>query len=101
LFPYIKRLSEAKGERTSLSTPPFGSVENPINMMKHEHNDEGNYFRKISELTNNYMPPANTCNTYKVTFNTLKEFEKDLHKHIHLENNILFPKAIACEKELC
>lgn len=74
--------------------PGFGSVENPIAMMKHEHENEGERYEKIKALSNNYNPPADACNTYKVTFQMLEEFEQDLHTHIHLENNILFPKAI-------
>ena len=66
--------------------------------MMNEHDNEGERFRKIAVLTNNYTPPEDACNTYKVTFAMLKEFEQDLHKHIHLENNILFPKAKALEK---
>ena len=68
-------------------------------MMMEEHDNEGERFRKIALLTNNYTPPADACNTYRVTFSMLEEFEQDLHKHIHLENNILFPKAAALEKE--
>ena len=64
-----------------------------------EHENEGERFRKIAALTNNYTPAADACNTYKVTFSLLKEFEEDLHLHIHLENNILFPKAISLEQE--
>ena len=56
------------------------------------------FIKKIAEWTNNYTPPADACNTYKVTFAMLNEFEQDLHKHIHLENNILFPKAAKLEK---
>jgi regulator of cell morphogenesis and NO signaling len=67
-------------------------------MMHHEHDAEGERFRKIAELTNNYTPPTDACNTYRVTFLMLKEFEEDLHLHIHLENNILFPKSIEMEK---
>ena len=67
-------------------------------MMKHEHEVEGDRFRKIAALTNNYTPPADACNTYKVTFAMLDEFEKDLHTHIHIENNIMFPRAIELEK---
>lgn len=100
LFPYINRISDATQQHTSLGAAPFGSVENPIGMMKHEHNAEGDYFRKISALTNTYTPPADACNTYKVTFELLRQFEEDLHTHIHLENNILFLKAIEEEKEL-
>jgi regulator of cell morphogenesis and NO signaling len=65
----------------------------------HEHSTEGERFRKIVELSNNYTPPKDACNTYKITFALLKEFEEDLHLHIHLENNILFPKAIDLEKQ--
>ena len=63
-------------------------------MMMHEHDIEGERFRKIAQLSSDYSPPADACGTYKVTYSLLKEFEDDLHTHIHLENNILFPKAI-------
>ena len=66
-------------------------------MMMQEHEDEGDRFVKISELSNNYTPPADACNTYRITYAMLDEFEKDLHRHIHLENNILFPRAIELE----
>ena len=83
-----------------ISQPHFGTVEYPIAMMKHEHDTEGERFRKIAMLTSNYVPPADACNTYKVTFAMLQEFEQDLHTHIHLENNILFPKAIQLQEIL-
>ena len=69
-------------------------------MMMDEHTVEGERFRKIEGLSNHYTPPQDACNTYRVTFALLKEFEQDLHLHIHLENNILFPKAIEMEKEI-
>jgi len=94
LFPFIKKLENAIRTGQAIEQPHFGTVENPIAMMKHEHENEGDRFVKIAELTNNYTPPTDACNTYKVTFSMLQEFEQDLHKHIHLENNILFPKAI-------
>ncbi len=96
LFPFIRQMAANKG----VIVPPFGTVENPINMMKHEHDNEGERFRKIAALTNNYNPPADACTTYRVAFSMLQEFEDDLHKHIHLENNILFPKAIATERRM-
>ncbi len=96
LFPYLRKLSD----ETPITPPPFGSVENPIAMMHQEHDTEGERFRKISELSNQYTPPADACNTYKATYAMLKEFEEDLHHHIHLENNILFPKGIEAEKAL-
>lgn len=99
LFPFVKRMVKTKESDGILQQPSFGTVSNPIAMMMHEHDNEGERFRAIAELTNNYTPPADACTTYRVTFAMLKEFEEDLHKHIHLENNILFPKAVALEKD--
>ncbi|OXA86438.1 iron-sulfur cluster repair di-iron protein [Flavobacterium hercynium] len=99
LFPFVKRMVKTKESDGILTQPSFGTVSNPIAMMMHEHDGEGERFREIAELTNNYNPPADACTTYKVTFAMLKEFEEDLHKHIHLENNILFPKAVLLEQE--
>lgn len=92
LFPYVRKIAIGNAVKA-----PFGSVQNPIAMMMDEHTNEGERFRRIAELTDNYTPPADACNTYRVTFALLNEFEEDLHLHIHLENNILFPKAIAME----
>lgn len=100
LFPFIRKMAVAPKELTSFSRPSFGTIQNPIDMMKHDHDDEGERFRQIAKLSRNYTPPADACNTYKVTFSLLKEFEEDLHLHIHLENNILFPKSIELEKEI-
>lgn len=99
LFPFIRNMVSCKIDEKPLLSPHFGTIENPIAMMKHEHQNEGERFEKISELSNNYTPPSHACNTYRVTFALLKEFEENLHQHIHLENNILFPKAIELEKE--
>ncbi|WP_035648786.1 iron-sulfur cluster repair di-iron protein [Flavobacterium sp. ASV13] len=99
LFPFVKRMVKTKESDGILSQPTFGTVSNPIAMMMNEHDNEGERFREIAELTNNYTPPADACTTYRVTFAMLKEFEADLHKHIHLENNILFPKAVVLEKD--
>ncbi|WMJ73602.1 iron-sulfur cluster repair di-iron protein [Cytophagaceae bacterium ABcell3] len=100
LFPFVRKMVEAEVSGTPLSAPHFGTVENPVQMMMHEHDAEGERFRKIAELSNNYTPPADGCNTYRVTLALIKEFEDDLHLHIHLENNILFPQAIDMEKRL-
>ncbi|MCW5909987.1 MAG: iron-sulfur cluster repair di-iron protein [Cyclobacteriaceae bacterium] len=100
LFPFIRKMIKSKDSREPLAQPHFGTVQNPITMMHHEHDTEGERFRRIAALTGSYTPPADACNTYRVTFSLLKEFEEDLHLHIHLENNILFPKAIAMEKEM-
>lgn len=100
LFPAIEAMEESKTNNKPYTKPPFGSIQNPINMMMHEHEGEGQRFEKIAELTNNYTAPADACSTYRVTFDMLAEFEQDLHKHIHLENNILFPKSIKMEETL-
>ncbi|MNF56210.1 Iron-sulfur cluster repair protein ScdA [compost metagenome] len=99
LFPFIKKMVKASLTDELIEQPHFGTVENPIAMMMHEHDAEGERFRKIALLTNDYTPPADACNTYRVTFAMLAEFEEDLHKHIHLENNILFPAAAVLEKK--
>ena len=100
LFPFIRNMVKAKINQEELLAPAFGTVENPVAMMMDDHSIEGDRFAKIAELTSNYNPPADACNTYRVTFAMLKEFEEDLHTHIHIENNILFPKAIRLEQEL-
>jgi len=100
LFPAIRKMVSAQHAHQKMETPHFGTVKNPIEMMKQEHDIEGERFRIIDKLSKQYTPPQDGCNTYKVTFALLKEFEDDLHQHIHLENNILFPKALELEKVL-
>lgn len=98
LFPFVRKMVNARITGKKFERPQFGTVENPIEMMKHEHDTEGERFREIARLTNHYTAPADGCNTYRTAFLMLEEFEQDLHKHIHLENNILFPNALALEK---
>ncbi len=100
LFPFIKKMVEAEKEGATVSVPHFNTVENPIKMMEDEHEFAGDVFKEIARLTNNYMPPQHACNTYRALFDKLDEFEQDLHEHIHLENNILHPKALKLEKEV-
>ena len=90
LFPYAR----LKAKDTFDETSTLGNVEDPVEMMKYEHENEGDRFREIRKLTNDYTLPSEACSTYKVTYSMLEEFEADLHKHIHLENNILFPKLL-------
>ncbi|SHJ10717.1 iron-sulfur cluster repair di-iron protein [Pseudozobellia thermophila] len=99
LFPWVRKMVKAEQQRTSLDRPPFATVKNPIAMMMQEHENEGERFGLIAELSDGYTPPADACNTYRVTFSLLREFEDDLHRHIHLENNILFPKAETLEQK--
>ncbi|MCW8824040.1 MAG: iron-sulfur cluster repair di-iron protein [Ignavibacteriaceae bacterium] len=100
LFPYIKQLHYAKKNNEQIAPPPFGTIQNPIRMMEAEHQSAGDAMHKIRELSNNFTTPTDACNTYKALYSELKEFEEDLHKHIHLENNMLFPKSIKLEEEL-
>lgn len=99
LFPFIRKMVVAKEKGNCIDFPSFGGLVNPINMMKEEHNDEGEYFREIATLSNQYEPPADACNSFRTTYSLLRGFQDDLHTHIHLENNILFPKALLLEKE--
>jgi len=100
LFPYIKKLVNAEKEGIKLDIPHFGSVENPIRIMEEEHEMAGDIFKRIAVLSNNYTPPKDACNTFKALYSKLQEFEEDLHQHIHLENNILHPKAKALEEKI-
>ncbi|MEK7200272.1 MAG: iron-sulfur cluster repair di-iron protein, partial [Bacteroidota bacterium] len=100
LFPYIKELVAAKNNTQPLHAAHFGTVQNPINMMEMEHELVGKNLAEIRELSNNYLLPEDACASYSLLYRILDEFEEDLHLHIHLENNILFPKALEMEKQL-
>lgn len=100
LFPAIKEMLAAKTGGTEYTGSHCGTVLSPISVMKQEHEAEGDRFEQMSVLTNNYTIPADACNTFSYSYQKLQEFEQDLHRHIHLENNILFPEAIKLEKEL-
>jgi regulator of cell morphogenesis and NO signaling len=98
LFPYIVRLAEAVTAGAPAPVAPFGTVNNPIHMMEMEHESAGNAMFEIRELTDGYRVPSDGCATYAVCLRELDAFERDLHAHVHLENNILFPKASAMER---
>lgn len=100
LFPFIIKMIEDSVEGHHTVNAAFDSVEMPIINMMHEHQTEGERFRKIKDLSNNYTTPDDGCNTYRVAYSLLQEFENDLHLHLHLENNILFPKAVEMEVAL-
>lgn len=98
LFPYIKQL-ETPGFKKD-QPKAFGSVKDPIWMMESDHDLAGDMAREIRAITNDYTRPANSCNSIGLLYHKLEEFESDLFQHIHLENNILFPKAIELENKL-
>lgn len=99
LFPYIERMEESLLSGEPILPAPFGSVENPVAKMVHEHDSAGNLLRNMRALSNGYTPPEGACTSYKALYSALAEFERDLHQHVHLENNILFPRAIKMERE--
>jgi len=97
LFPYIIQLERSKAEGASRPEACFGTVASPVAMMTQEHDAAGLLLAQIRRLSNNFTTPEGACPTYHAYFDGLREFELDLHRHIHLENNILFPRAIEAE----
>jgi regulator of cell morphogenesis and NO signaling len=97
LFPYIVRLEEAVVEKHPVMPSPFGSVKNPVAMMMRDHDDAGGALRELRQTTNAYIAPSDACISFQTLYRALAEFEADLHRHIHLENNILFPRAVEME----
>ena len=100
LFPYIFALAKAADQQGAVPFAPFGTVNNPIRMMMREHDTAGEILRELRKLTFDYKVPADACISYQTLYQALENFEKDLHQHIHLENNILFPKALDVENGL-
>jgi regulator of cell morphogenesis and NO signaling len=100
LFPFIKQLAHIYKSGGTVPAADFGKISTPIQVMESEHEQVGGDFETIRELTNNYQLPVDACSSYTILFKKLEEYENDLHRHVHLESNILFPKAIQLEKEL-
>jgi regulator of cell morphogenesis and NO signaling len=93
LFPYISELERAGLEKREAPFAPFGTVNNPIRMMMMEHDAAGQILRDLRAVSSDYTVPADACISYRTLYQAMEELEKDLHEHIHLENNILFPRA--------
>lgn len=100
LFPYITKMESALTQQSAIPMSCFGTVQNPVRMMNIEHDAAGDLLREMREVTANYAVPDGACMSYQALFAALLELEADLHQHIHLENNVLFPKAITAEREL-
>jgi regulator of cell morphogenesis and NO signaling len=100
LFPYITAVEKALKEGTEAPTPFFGTVKNPVRMMMQEHETVGEILAELRTITNDYALPEGACTSYQLLFERLAELESDLHRHIHLENNILFPRALAAEEKV-
>lgn len=97
LFPYIDALAKSVKENGTLERPFFQTVRNPIHAMMKDHDAAGELVKQIRTASSEYTPPADACTSYKVLYENLKEFETDLSQHVHLENNILFPRAVELE----
>lgn len=91
LFPMIRQLEAS----STLPSFPCGTVDNPVNQMEFEHEEAGQALAQLRQLTENFTPPDWACNTYRVMLDALHTFEQDMHQHVHKENNVLFPRAIA------
>ena len=98
LFPYVRRMEEAVLERRTIIPAMFGTVRNPVQMMIHEHDSAGQALHEMREVSAGYTAPKDGCVSFQTLYRALDEFERDLHQHIHLENNILFPRAVEMEQ---
>jgi regulator of cell morphogenesis and NO signaling len=100
LFPYILALEAAAQSNHSAPFAPFGTVKNPVRKMMMEHDTAGEILRELRTVTSDYAVPGDACISYRTLYGALAAFEKDLHQHIHLENNLLFPRAVNVEAQL-
>ena len=97
LFPYIDTLERSSNGNGSVEPPFFQTVRNPIHAMMKEHDSAGDLVKRIRKASNEYKAPVDACTSYQATYQELRQFEEDLHLHVHLENNILFPRAVQLE----
>jgi regulator of cell morphogenesis and NO signaling len=97
LFPYVDALEKANSAHGSVEPPFFQTVRNPIHAMMKDHDAAGELVKQIRRASSEYTAPADACTSYKALYQDLREFEADLHQHVHLENNILFPRSVEME----
>jgi regulator of cell morphogenesis and NO signaling len=97
LFPYIDAIERSANGNVSLERPFFQTVQNPIHAMMKDHDSAGDLVKQIRKASSQYTAPADACASYKALYQELHDFEADLHQHVHLENNILFPRAAEME----
>ncbi|MEG1585666.1 MAG: iron-sulfur cluster repair di-iron protein [Bacteroidales bacterium] len=100
LFPFIEALEVAISQGGELPKSCFGSVQNPIRNMEHDHDQVGQYLFRLKDLTQNYSLPQDACESYKALYKRLEAFQNNTFRHVHLENNILFVKAINLQKQI-
>jgi len=97
LFPFIKQMELADTGKFPAFAPPFGTVQNPVRMMMKEHDTAAEQFREMRDVTRDYQLPNDACPSFTGLYFGLRYLEKDLHRHVHLENNVLFDQAVALE----
>lgn len=100
LFPCIEAIAAARATGSALPPTPFGTIQNPVRMMEAEHQQAGADMWLLRLLTDGFQPPAEACVTWRACYAELAAFERNLHEHVHLENNVLFPAAARLEEEL-
>jgi iron-sulfur cluster repair di-iron protein len=100
LFPYIQALESSLTQGFGFQQPHFGTVANPIRMMMADHEEDGERLRVMREITNDYLLPEGACPSFTALYAGLQDLERDLHRHIHLENNVLFPAAADLEQDV-
>lgn len=100
LFPYIKTLEGSVGESLLVAEPHFKTVRNPVRMMMREHTAAGDLLLQMRQISRNYALPEGACPSFRALYFALEDLEKDLHRHIHLENNVLFPQAVELEQKI-
>lgn len=100
LFPYIETIEKAATSHKTLEPPFFATVKNPIQMMMKEHDSAGSLIKQIRDASSQYVAPTDACASFQLLYRELREFEADLDEHVHLENNILFPRAVAMESQI-
>jgi regulator of cell morphogenesis and NO signaling len=97
LFPYVEHMEAVASGKATARQPFFVTVQNPVRMMMFEHDNAGEVLRQIRRLTRDFTAPEDACVSFRTLYSALEELERDLHEHIHLENNILFPRAVEME----
>lgn len=101
LFPYINGLERTSTEGELPPPTPFGSVTRPVECMMRDHEKAGKEMQQLRDLSAGYTLPEGACLSYRALYDGLREFEQDLHRHVYLENNILFPRAVELESKAC
>ena len=100
LFPFVRALAVAARKGEGLPPGPFGTILHPIRVMNRDHRVAGDLLERLHRLTDGYVPPADACETYRLCFTELARFDADLRRHIHLEDRVLFPRALTLEAAL-